>query len=51
VIARLLPPVARACSKNADALAAYEPAVRDVRVRLVQHARGGITTVVEHPAD
>jgi 7-cyano-7-deazaguanine reductase len=34
-----------------DALAAYEPAVRNVRVRLVQHARGGITTVVEHPAD
>lgn len=32
-----------------DHLAAHEPAVGDVVVRLVQNARGGITTVVEHP--
>lgn len=32
-----------------DHLAAHEPAVSDVSVRLVQIPRGGITTVVEHP--
>jgi 7-cyano-7-deazaguanine reductase len=33
-----------------DALAALGPAVSDVAVRLTQNPRGGITTVVEHPA-
>ncbi len=33
-----------------DHLAGYAPAVADVRVRLTQHVRGGIVTVVEHPA-
>ncbi|MCZ7629119.1 MAG: hypothetical protein M5U19_08670 [Microthrixaceae bacterium] len=32
-----------------DHVAAHEPAVGDVSVCLVQSARGGITTVVEHP--
>lgn len=32
-----------------DHLAAHEPAVGGVSVRLTQNARGGITTVVEHP--
>lgn len=32
-----------------DVLAGYAPALEDVRVRLTQNARGGITTVVEHP--
>lgn len=32
-----------------DRLVEHEPAVSDVSVRLVQNARGGITTVVEHP--
>jgi len=31
-------------------LAGYAPAVSDVAVRLEQHVRGGIVTVVEHPA-
>ena len=31
------------------AIADHAPAVSDVRVRLTQNARGGITTVVEHP--
>jgi 7-cyano-7-deazaguanine reductase len=34
-----------------DRLAAMAPAIGDVRVRLTQNARGGIATVVEHPAD
>ena len=33
-----------------DTLAAHDPAVGDISVRLTQNARGGITTVVEHPA-
>lgn len=33
-----------------DHLAGYAPAVSDVRVRLEQQVRGGIVTVVEHPA-
>jgi NADPH-dependent 7-cyano-7-deazaguanine reductase QueF len=33
-----------------DQIAAHAGAVADVHVRLVQHARGGITTAVEHPA-
>ena len=33
-----------------DHLAGYAPAVSDVRVRLEQQIRGGIVTVVEHPA-
>jgi 7-cyano-7-deazaguanine reductase len=33
-----------------DHLAAYEPAVTDVQVVLTQQVRGGIVTVVEHPA-
>jgi 7-cyano-7-deazaguanine reductase len=32
-----------------DHLAAYAPALSDVRVRLEQQVRGGIVTVVEHP--
>ncbi len=32
-----------------DAIAEHAPAVEGVRVRLSQNARGGITTVVEHP--
>lgn len=32
-------------------LSALAPAIEDVRVRLTQNARGGIVTVVEHPAD
>jgi NADPH-dependent 7-cyano-7-deazaguanine reductase QueF len=32
-----------------DGLAAHAPAVADVAVRLVQNARGGITTEVQHP--
>ena len=30
-------------------LASHEPAVTDVSVKLTQNARGGITTVVQHP--
>lgn len=33
-----------------DHLAVHQPAVGDVSVRLEQNPRGGITTVVEHPA-
>jgi 7-cyano-7-deazaguanine reductase len=33
-----------------DTVAAHAPAVADVSVRLTQGARGGIVTVVEHPA-
>lgn len=33
-----------------ERIAAHGPAVGDVRVRLVQNARGGIATEVEHPA-
>jgi 7-cyano-7-deazaguanine reductase len=33
-----------------DAVASHAPAVGDVHVRLTQNARGGIVTVVEHPA-
>jgi NADPH-dependent 7-cyano-7-deazaguanine reductase QueF len=33
-----------------DRISAHGGAVRDVHVRLTQNARGGITTVVEHPA-
>lgn len=32
-----------------DHVAAHQPAVGDVSVRLVQNARGGIVTIVEHP--
>ncbi len=32
-----------------DAIASHAPTVEDVSVRLVQNARGGITTMVEHP--
>jgi 7-cyano-7-deazaguanine reductase len=32
-----------------DAVAAHTPAVADVRIRLSQNVRGGITTEVEHP--
>ena len=32
-----------------DTLAAHDPAVGDISVRLTQNARGGIVTVVEHP--
>lgn len=34
-----------------DTIAAHSPAVGDVRIRLVQQVRGGITTEVVHPAD
>ena len=34
-----------------DTIAAYEPAVGGVRVRLVQNVRGGITTEVVHPVE
>ncbi len=33
-----------------DHLAAVAPAIADVRIRLEQQVRGGIVTVVEHPA-
>ncbi|MCV7198291.1 hypothetical protein [Mycobacterium angelicum] len=33
-----------------DGVAAHAPAVGDVRVRLTQNVRGGIVTVIEHPA-
>ncbi len=33
-----------------NTIAAHEPNVSDVTVRLTQNPRGGITTVVEHPA-
>ncbi len=32
-----------------DHLAAHEPAIGDISIRLTQNARGGITTMVEHP--
>ncbi len=32
-----------------DHLAAHEPAIGDITVRLTQNPRGGITTTVEHP--
>jgi NADPH-dependent 7-cyano-7-deazaguanine reductase QueF len=34
-----------------EKLSSLAPAVDDVHVRLTQNARGGIVTVVEHPAD
>lgn len=33
-----------------DELSTHAPTVSDVHVRLTQNSRGGITTVVEHPA-